>query len=442
MASRRLGIPSPDEIKNHVLLSLSYYWPKHRSSIENLPVPRLALPYVSGPLKLVSVALPNWAQAYAVDGSILVPQEACHSNCEWQQVDWWLAMFLLQECWHEREWEQQHCAIHSYSYLLKDWDTRAWDYAWVNRIALFLRSWVATNEEKSDSQLFGPLPDSDVLVTHDVDAIRKTLPIRIKQAGFNVLNAGRHAKNGQVAGALKKIRSASRFMFGQENWWTFDTLLELEQQKGINAHYNFYADTRRKNLKRWLFDPGYDINAPAVKQLAQKIIDQGGEVGLHPSFDAWASADSIRQQKLNAEQSMGVDINSCRQHWLRFSWEKTWSAQQEAGLLRDTTLMFNDRPGFRAASAFAWQPWDHTAMSRQELTIMPTVMMDSHFYDYQTMEPAQRNADMSKWIDEVKLVCGNIAVLWHPHTLTKDYGWSDGFYGLVDMLQKPTQHLS
>ena len=42
----------------------------------------------------------------------------------------------MLEGWHERIWEKVHGCIHSYSFRLKGWDTRAWDHAWVNRCYL------------------------------------------------------------------------------------------------------------------------------------------------------------------------------------------------------------------------------------------------------------------------------------------------------------------
>ena len=99
------------------------------------------------PLKLVSVNLPNWADSCGIESRLLVPQECVDKNnnsIEWWKVDWWLAIFLMLECWHERVWESIHGSIHSYSYRLKNWDSRVWDHAWVNRICLFLRKWYTT----------------------------------------------------------------------------------------------------------------------------------------------------------------------------------------------------------------------------------------------------------------------------------------------------------
>lgn len=61
----------------------------------------------------------------------------------------------------------------------------------------------------------------------------------------------------------------------------------------------------------------------------------------------------------------------------------------------------------------------------------PTVLMDSHLYDYEPLSEAERSSQMRYWLAECQKVRGEMAVLWHPHTLTEDYGWKDGFSELL-----------
>lgn len=93
----------------------------------------------------------------------------------------------------------------------------------------------------------------------------------------------------------------------------------------------------------------------------------------------------------------------------------------------DTTLMFNDRPGFRTSSALEWQPWNARLGEPHQLKAKSTVFMDSHFYDYAAMSRQRRHSEIHRWVRECHEVRGQAAVLWHPHTLSQDYGWSDGF---------------
>ena len=98
--------------------------------------------------------------------------------------------------------------------------------------------------------------------------------------------------------------------------------------------------------------------------------------------------------------------------------------------------MFNDRPGFRVAAALEWSPWDVVQGEDVSFKALPTVLMDSHFYDYQPMSAAERRAALKHWLSEIVAVGGQAAVLWHPHTISADYGWGQGFQELLKELSE------
>jgi hypothetical protein len=100
-------------------------------------------------------------------------------------------------------------------------------------------------------------------------------------------------------------------------------------------------------------------------------------------------------------------------------------------LRHDTTLMFNDRPGFRTAAALSWHPWDQRQQAPHRIRVTPSILMDSHLYDYQPRAPAGRRDAIAGWLAEVRQVGGQAAVVWHPHTLSDDYGWAAGFDELL-----------
>jgi hypothetical protein len=108
-------------------------------------------------------------------------------------------------------------------------------------------------------------------------------------------------------------------------------------------------------------------------------------------------------------------------------------------LRHDTTLMFNDRPGFRTAAALSWHPWDHQRQAPHVIHVTPSILMDSHLYDYQPLAPAARRAAIAGWLDEVRQVGGHVAVLWHPHTLSGDYDWAAGFDELLAAIDDLTR---
>ena len=57
--------------------------------------------------------------------------------------------------------------------------------------------------------------------------------------------------------------------------------------------------------------------------------------------------------------------------------------------------------------------------------------MDSQFFHYKKLNSAERNKISDRLIDEVHTVGGEASILWHPHTLSKDYNWSKEFYYII-----------
>lgn len=423
-------------LKAHVRQALRRYWSIDSAWLERVAVAERDFPTAVGALKLVMVPLPEWAVELGVDGCLAVPTEACRNATQprWAEIDWWLAAFLLLEAWHERAWEAAHGSIHSYSFRLAGWDHRAWDRAWVNRIALFLRTWAAREAGRDAAELLGPLCAAEFVMTHDVDAVEKTWSIRLKQSAFLAFNAARLAARGQGRWAGATFAQSLRFLLGRSDWWMLDEVLAIEVRAGLRSRFNFYADDRPKSLSRWIFDPGYDIAEGRLRGVLDRIAKAGSKVGLHLSYDAWQSTSLMRRQRERLQSFVAAPVTSCRQHWLRFSWRDTWTAQAAAGLEQDTTLMFNDRPGLRAAAALSWKPWNPLRGQAHDTSVLPTLLMDSHFYDYRPMGAPQRRTAMAHWLDEVNAVGGEVALLWHPHTLTRDYGWMDGFLDLIVQL--------
>lgn len=426
-------------MRRHIISSFHRYWPKGENCtmLSSLPIKKCECASTKCKPLLISIHLPDWAVDCGIDGALLIPSESCPNpeTPQWQEVDWWLAIFLFLEAWHERMWERKHSPVHSYSVRLKGWDGRIWDHAWSNRIALFLRRWCAWQNARPEEELFGPLPETEFLITHDVDAVEKTGAIRLKQSIFIGFNAFRSFFKGDWRSGCSNIKRALLFLSTGSSWWFFNDILALDSACNIQSCFNFFADQRPKTPKRWLFDPCYNIAEARFHRLFAEMRTKNIMIGLHPSFDSWNSAELLEAQRLRLESECGVPVRISRQHWLRFAWESTLISLEKAGLELDTTLMFNDRPGFRASAALRWKPFNHGSGKRYEIEILPSVFMDSHFYDYNPMTDDARRESIALWIREVQLVRGQIALLWHPHTLSRDFGWRSGFMDVLDCLR-------
>ncbi len=413
------------------------YWPGAEAAVAPLPVP--AEPPGRLDNAFTTVPLPPWAAdlmpgkhaGLLVDTARLVDGE----GPSWTRCQWWNAVFDLLTGMHERRVEARRGPLHSYALRLSGLEGRLFDRAWVNRIFLFLRRWAAREAGADEARLFGPLPAGRVHLTHDVDAVRKTPVIRAKQSVFHTLNAGRAMVANHPVRAAARLSRAFRFSLGPGDFWRIPELCRMEAEHNVRSSFHFYAGAtggRPVPWQRRLFDPSYDLAHNDLSGALRALHQDGWAVGLHPGHAAWADAGRLGEERRRLEAVSEMPVTTVRQHWLRFSWEHTWAAQAAAGLRTDFTLGFNDRPGFRAGAALAWTPWMEDGT--QAPVVVPTLFMDSHFYDYHPMTAEERRTAMGRWLDEVAAVRGEAAVLWHQRVLAPDYGWGEGYADLLRAL--------
>lgn len=418
----------------YVLEAGERYWAKGRACVADLPLP---VSEGQPACEFRWVQLPDWAadlgvgdeNALLVDASFVLPGEGpAHCRC-----DWLMGAFHHLTGAVERAHERLCGPTHSYFMRLRKGDRTPFQYAWVNRIFLFLRRWAARNAGREETSVFGALPAWEIRLTHDVDAVTKTAPIRLKQSAFHLINAGRACLRGDLGLGGRKLVQAAKFAGGAGNYDRFAEICRLEEQAGVRSVFNFYGhvSARAKTAKTWIFNPGYDVTAKPLRERIAWLNQGGWQIGLHQAFDSWRDADRMRAEKQVLESVLGEAVRCCRQHWLRFSWEHTWRAQQEAGLLQDSTLGFNDIPGFRNGSALEFHPYDFETRKAMRLSVCPLVLMDSHFYDYAGGDDASPLRHGQRYLQEVKAVHGTAAIVWHQRVFDPDYGWGDTYAQLL-----------
>jgi len=386
------------------------------------------------------VALPAWAAGAGVDGRLLAFEETIENGDgpDWSRCDWIASAFHMLFGTVERAVEAKAGPTLSYSFRLPETIAPLHERAWVNRVFLFLRAWAAREAGVAEDELFGPRPSAEILLTHDVDALRLTPEIRLKQTAFQLLNMGRSLARRRVGEAAARLGDAARYALSAGNLQTLSRVRDMERAAGIRSALHFYAGPpgiERGSLRRILIDPAYDVAGAETRRELSAFVEGGWTVGLHQSFDAWREAGPMIAERERLEAVVGVPIIHCRQHWLRFSWRETWRAQTRAGLRRDATLGFNDRPGFRAGHALSIHPWDPEEGAALAVEALPMILMDSHFHDYAGGPASEPVGEAIRpWLQEVRLVGGTATVNWHTHTITDVYGWGGGYEALLDQL--------
>jgi len=279
-------------------------------------------------------------------------------------------------------------------------------------------------KEKFPNILFGDKTRPIMEFSHDVDYIKKTIQLMIKQTAFDFYNAFRYFLRLDLKGSISRLKKYVSFAFNNCDYWCFDYWTELEKILDIKSVYYFFAKSESKsfNLKQWLIDPSYDISQDKrLKDKCKELISHSSIIGIHGSYFSASHESLLKNEKEILENAFDYKIIKARQHWLNYYENTTPYILSNAGIEEDSTIGFNDIPGFRAGVASVYNPYDHNNNMPFSFKEVPLVVMDSHLYDYSD----GYNVEDMHWLFDSMMMVKNFAVSinWHQRGISKNYGW-------------------
>lgn len=333
------------------------------------------------------------------------------------------------------EWESEKNGkfIHSYSSRHPRKNKKIWKIPIVNFLFNELEAKI---KEKYPAVSFGGKIKPVIEFSHDVDYLEKTCQLRIKQSLFHIYNSGKLLLHLKIGKGISKIFSAIEFFIQNRNYWCFDYWTELEKKFDIKSIYYFFAKSdvsKGFNLRQWLIDPSYDImKNNKIKEKCKQLMANGNRIGLHGSYYSAEDEEIFLMEKDVLESSLNCEITKTRQHWLNYYEDKTPYIHQSAGIKKDSTIGFNDIPGYRAGIASEYNPYDHRNQRGFDYKEIPLVLMDSHLYDYSD----GYNMDDIRWLFDSMNRVKNFAVSinWHQRVISHDYGWHVKYEELISKI--------
>lgn len=335
--------------------------------------------------------------------------------------------FIALSRLEEYDCQQAGKKIQSYSSRHPNPDKTRFDKPYVNllfgKLETLLRSQFP---ELSFGEKEKPVLD----FSHDLDYIKKTIQLRLKQTAFNKYNTFKSI--GSWTRFKRNFIKTFSFFYSHPSYWCFDYWDELEKSHDQRSTYYVYAHTGSRGLKSWLLDPSYDVSSNKELQDKLKSLNADGHrIGLHGSFASAEDPELLRKEKETLEKALGLPITLTRQHWLRYDEGITPQVHEEL-FKEDATLGWNDRMGYRASCASQYHPYDHK--NEQAFTHLetPTIIMDSNIYDYGAQEVealGQKALEMIKELGHLK--SAHVAISWHPRVCSSDYNWHPVYEQLI-----------
>jgi hypothetical protein len=214
-----------------------------------------------------------------------------------------------------------------------------------------------------------------LFLSHDVDQVYDR-EVHYALTNLNhLLNTVRGRTGGDARLALRRI---ARTIFAPKPVRRdFETIRKIEARHGWRSTFFFLQD------RTWArYGQRYRLADPEMRDLLAFLRNEGCEAGVHGGYYAFNDCREYGREARAIECAWGARPEGIRNHYLRWSYPRTWQAQAEAGLTYDSTLGFSDRPGYRAGYGLPFRPYDPDAGRRLPLLEIPLALMDNTIFQY------------------------------------------------------------
>ena len=252
-----------------------------------------------------------------------------------------------------------------------------------------------------------------LFLSHDVDVVRKWTYKRIAYELMQSFGELVRLRGKRLAYTLKSVSDSLR---GHDPYWNFDELLFLEDSNGFKSTWFFASFGAEYKKRENDFDPVYRRKPAEINSMIRRLKEDGCEIAIHGTRQAFLDERILRKQIEFFESRLGFKLFGVRHHYLMFRHGKTPEAAAEAGLMYDTTLGFNDRPGFRngIASPFFPYPVSHPAGNIVEI---PLNFMDTAFIKAIDNDPELLKRRITESYLYSKAAGGLFSILVHPENM-------------------------
>jgi hypothetical protein len=259
-----------------------------------------------------------------------------------------------------------------------------------------------------------------VVLSHDVDAPFSFIDTDYRRRRIAKLFRERafpEVTKSMFSYVLTSVRKTLGYLPKPENDpnFSFDAWMELQRKLGAKSA--FYVSTvSSSDMYGDIRDVTYLYNRTHIVQAIRKAIEQGWEIGLHGSMNAWREDDRISKEKADLERVLlGYKLKGVRHHYWALDDrlpERTLAVHAQAGFEYDSSLGLNDSPGFRRGMAWPFTPYNKSIGEEIPIIEIPPTIMDGGVF-YREVTPELGRNEVIEHIKATFAVGGAVVMDWH-----------------------------
>lgn len=150
-------------------------------------------------------------------------------------------------------------------------------------------------------------------------------------------------------------------------------------------------------------------------------------IGIHPSYQSNTKPGLLEKEITRLQNITGKKPQISRQHFLIYSFPKTYQKLIENGIKNDYSMGYTSQYGFRAGIASPFYFYDLTQEKTTDLLLFPFCSMDITPLHYYKLTPQQAIEKNREFLQKVKDVNGIFISLWHNESLSGKLRWKGGW---------------
>ena len=280
------------------------------------------------------------------------------------------------------------------------------DYPIVDEYAMLLRKFVRDNFPTVSMYQRNP----NFVPTHDIDFLFRfpNFPKAVKTIAGDLLVRKNFGLSLKSLGAY--IKSWRKVECDPYVSYMLD-LLRVSVENNLDSRFYFKALSGGE-------DCSYNILSDKANKCVEHVVSAGKSVGLHGGLDSYLAADVFANEKNNLQNVTGGEINSSRQHFLRFDVHSTPQVWQQCGIRHDSTLGYPEHEGFRCGTCHPYRLYDVDNDCVTEVVEHPLIAMDTTLFQYRSLKEDEAFASICRLYERCVAVEGDFVLLWHNTTMS------------------------
>lgn len=316
-------------------------------------------------------------------------------------------------------------------------DTDTFEIPNVNTLFLVLERLIADmfGIECKERMRYSQGKQFGIILTHDVDVIKKSMKSRIKHVFHGMNRIIKLIQTGKFGNVPEEIYNTFGKFIRSVRYNNIDYLSALEEKNGVRSVLNMFVMNKRNKsgFAKWFYNPDYNIvHDMALAEKARELADSNFEVGIHGSYSSGCDNFLLQEELESLDGIIKRKILGGRQHFLDYSVLHTPQVFQNAGVEYDTTVGFRDINGFRAGACFPYYLYSLVADHETNVLEMPLVIMDGVLFDHLDGTKESAWQSVAGILEKIKNMQGCGSIVWHQHVFNnRDYPFWEEVYLMI-----------